>query len=134
MNLMHVIPGLLLVMLSSASVAQTETRLLGDDKEGARHFMLLSQVEVQGKNRVGWKIVNYPRRNAVGAQSNRTRQEFDCEDHRVRDLFVVWYSGAMASGTLVMGIGPESSDWRKAPPDTIDDRALRMACAFSAAP
>jgi hypothetical protein len=134
LNLAHVILGLTLITVSSAASAQTETRLLGDDKDGARHFMLLSQMELQGKNRVGWKIVNYPRRNAVGAQSNRTRQEFDCEDSRVRDLFVVWYSGAMASGTLVMGLGPESSEWRKTQSDTIDDRALRIACALSVGP
>ncbi|MEY3951792.1 MAG: hypothetical protein RL320_594 [Pseudomonadota bacterium] len=130
----HILQALLLSLLPSVALAQTETRLLGDDKDGARHFMLLSQMEAQGKNRIGWKIVNYPRRNAVGAQSNRTRQEFDCEDQRVRDLFVVWYSGTMASGTLVMGVAPESPDWRKTQADSIDERARQIACAAAVGP
>lgn len=107
---------------------QVTLRLVGDDAGGVRHFLDIDRIETEGDIRRFWRVYNLPRRNEVGALSTRNRQEIDCKNNEIKDLFAVHYQGPQGSGPIIISLANKSAQFTPFTADSLDHKIFERVC------
>ncbi len=115
-------------LAASSALGQVTFRLVGDDAQGVRHFLDIDRIETEGDVRRYWRVQDLRARNEVGAMSTRTREEMNCSDRTIRNLFTVHYQGIKASGAIVITLANKSPDFLPFTESSVDHKLYERVC------
>ena len=76
-----------------------------------------------------WSLTNYKQDGPEGLRSVRAYEEYDCNEERLRELSLTFFSEPMGRGKILASV-ERPRDWIHVAPDTFGRRTLTIVCAI----
>ena len=125
---------ILLVSVSSSAMAEWVKVAVSARKAGEEATMTAyadpDTIRKTGDRVRLWVLADYKIINEeYGIASARQKDDYDCKERKQRRLFIVFYSGHMNKGEVVL-IHNDRGDWEETPRGSLVEAMLEFACGF----
>lgn len=119
---------LLLAMLSGGAAADWVVVNLSDD--GMVAYADPATIRKSGNMVRMWNLMDFKTAELMGDRgflSQKSQQEYDCKNERIRLIYFTWHSGNMGKGNVVHTVN-RTTDWHPVSPGSINEDLWRLAC------
>lgn len=124
---------LLLAIVSSSAMAEwvyvTKTTKEAEKTNAFTAYADPDTIRKTGNKVKMWVMYDYYSAMSLGVISASHKEEFDCKEKQMRQLFLAGYSEHMADGETVF-IRNVRDDWELVSPDSVGGAVLEFACGW----
>jgi hypothetical protein len=133
MNLKNSLIGLLLMAVSAGAMAEWTKIGSATTSDGAfDHYADLSTIRKSGGTAKMWIVRDHKKAqtasNGKSFLSEMVRNEYDCNEEKIRYISFYYYSGNMKNGDVVESGDNVVNKWFSIPPESVGEAAFKIAC------
>ena len=124
---------MLIVVVSSSAMAEwvyvTKTTKEAEKTDAFTAYADPDTIRKTGNRVKMWVMYDYYSAMNLRVISAMHKEEFDCKEKQMRQLFLAGYSGHMTDGETVL-IRNVRDDWELVPTDSVGGAVLEFACGW----